>query len=114
MVATIIWGKAPQSNTHLTTKVKVQDLCGTKTVEVLINGDANVNIISQILVKESGFKLTQIDFWAVSKLAGHPITTFGTHKIEMTIRDCKSLVQTTSKVMIAATLQVYDMVLSIL
>ena len=56
MAATVIWEESPQSNTHLTIKVEVWGPRRTKTVKALIDGGANVNIISQILVKELGFK----------------------------------------------------------
>ena len=36
---------------------------------------------------------------------------FGTHEIEMTTRDSKGLAQTASKMMTAATIQIYNMVL---
>ena len=102
MVATVIWGEPPQGYTHLTTRVEVQGPRGTKIVKALIDGSTNVNIISQMLVKKLDLEPIQIDYRTVLGLAGHPITTFGIHKIKMTTRDSKDSAQTTSKVITAA------------
>ena len=91
MAATVIQGKPLLGNTHLTTRVEVRGPRRTNTVKVLIDGGANVNIISQILVKDLGLEPTQIESWTVSGLAGHPIIAFGTHEDKMTIRDSKDL-----------------------